>query len=163
MQKGKVVYLKPTWLAGVRSLGPYCETVPVAWKTILDWLDSGEHYEMPERGFGLTYDDPRSVDPENLRYAAGVEVHSTWRPEKGSPVSRFEFSGGTYSVLRLEGPYSEVGEKISEYRDNWVPRLGLRLDGTRPLLAIYNSDIRYVQPEDQVAEICLPVTTIAGE
>ncbi len=163
MKKGKVVYLKPTWLAGVHSHGPYSETVPVAWKSILEWLESGDHYEMPDRGFGLTYDDPRTVAADSLRYVAGVEVTAAWRPQEGSPVSRVQFKGGSYTIVQHNGPYSEVGEIISNYRDKWVPRLGLCLDGRRPLLAIYHSDIRIVEPEDQVADICLPVRTVAGE
>ena len=145
MKKGKVVYLKPTWLAGVQSRGPYSEIVPAAWKTILDWLDSGMHYEMPDRGFGLTYDDPRTAPAEHLRYVAGVEVPATWRPQDASPVSRVEFRGGSYTIVKHHGPYTEVGDIISNYRDKWVPRLGLRLDGTRPVLAIYHSDIRIVE------------------
>lgn len=163
MQKGKVVYLKPIWLAAVHGYGPYGETVPVAWNKIFDWLDSGTHFEMPDKGYGLTYDDPRTVAPENLRYVAGVEVPSSWRPPEGSPVSRVSFQGGTYTIVPHNGPYSEVGDVISNYRNEWVPRLGLCLDPARPLLAIYRSDIRYVKPDDQVADICLPIATLAGE
>lgn len=143
------------------SRGSYHDTVPVAWQTMLRWLDSGEHYEMPDRGFGLTYDDPRTVAPERLRYVAGVEVTAEWRPKEGSPVSRVRFNGGSYTIVQHRGSYSEVGAIISSYRDKWVPRLGLCLDQTRPLLAIYHSDIRHVEPEDQIADICLPVMTLS--
>ncbi|MBU1212718.1 MAG: GyrI-like domain-containing protein [Alphaproteobacteria bacterium] len=163
MQKGKVVYLKPTWLAGVHGYGPYDETVPVAWRKIFDWLDSGMHFEMPEQGFGLTYDDPRAVATDRLRYVAGVEVPSSWRPPEGCPVSRVPFQGGSYAVVPHHGPYTAVGEVISNYRNEWVPRLGLCLDATRPLLTIYRSDSRVAKPEDQVADICLPIAALAGE
>lgn len=158
-----MTFMKPTWLAGVQCYGPYQETVPGAWKTVLDWLDSGAHYEMPDRGFGLMHSDPRIVAPEQLHYQAGVEVTPQWKPAESSPVSRMEFRGGTYTILRLNGPYSALGEFISNYRDTWVPRLGLCLDSARPALAIYHSNIRKVAPEDQVADVCLPVTADAAK
>jgi len=160
MDNGKIVYLKPKWLAGIQVVGPYGETVPGAWASVFHYLESGAHFEMPERGYGLTYDDPRNTDAENLRYVAGVEVPATWLPPKGCAAMRVEFKGGSYARLRFEGPYSEVGQVISEYRNTWVPREGLQLDSDKPLLAIYHSDTRTVEPQDQVADICLPVATL---
>lgn len=158
MQKGKIIYLKPRWLAGFHSVGPYGETVPAAWDRVLEYLDSGMHFEMPDRGYGLTYDDPRSVAAERLRYVAGVNVASDWLPHRDCAAMRIEFKGGSYSVFRHEGSFKEVGEVISKVRTMWVPRLGLRLDPAKPLLAIYHGDPRTVPPAQQVAEICLPVT-----
>ena len=157
MPKTRVIFIKPIALAAVHIVGPYKDTVPKAWKKIFDWLDTSQNHAHPEQGYGMTLDDPRAVPADQLRYVASVPVPARWKEQDSEVVSRLNFDGGTFARITNHGPYDQIGQVISRFRDEWVPSNGLVFDRTQPLLTVYKSDTRKVAPADQVADICLPV------
>lgn len=157
VKKTQVIFLKPAIFAAVQATGPYSETVAKSWGKIFDWLDDTKPDPMPDRGFGLTFDDPRTVAASDLRYAAGVTMPSNWSAPETGDIGPLKFGGGSFLRTRVVGPYTNTGKVISALRDQWIPKNGLVLDRCQPVLTIYLSDTRYVDPDDQVADVCLPV------
>ena len=155
--KTQVIFVKPAVLAAVHRIGPYKQTVHKAWGSIFEWLDKTKPDPMPDHAYGLTYDDPRKVPQEQLRYVAGVVMPSNWWSCPTKLVLRTQFDGGTFLRTRVVGPYKEVGKVISTFRDQWIPKHGLVFDRNNPVLTIYRSDTRVVAPDEQVADVCLPV------
>lgn len=157
MAKTQVIFLKPANLAAVQVIGPYGETAPKAWANIFKWLDYSKPDPKPDHGYGLTFGDPRKVADKELRYIAGVVAPSNWVSCESNLVSGWRFDGGTFLRTRVVGPYSDIGKVISGLRDKWIPKNGLVLNRKQPILTIYRSDTRTVEPAECVADVCLPV------
>ena len=157
MSRAQVIFLKPAVLAAATLTGPYKETVPKAWNIIFNLMDQGKIDPLPDHGYGLTFDDPRKVAQSDLRYAAGVVVPANWNSCDTNTVTPLPFVGGTFLRTRVTGPYSNTGQVISKIRDQWIPKNGLVFDRAQPVLTIYRSDVRHVAPEEQIADVCLPV------
>lgn len=155
--RAQVIFMKPAVLLAVQMIGPYSEAVPKAWTTIFGWMDREKPDPMPTVGYGFTYDDPRRVAAEDLRYVASVIAPSRWNHNSTSEVSPLSFEGGTFLRSTVVGPYDQIGQSISSMRDQWIPKNGLVLDQNKPILTIYRSDPRVIEPQEQVADVCLPV------
>ena len=52
--------------------------------------------------FGISYDDPETTPPEQIRYDACLRVEDDVEPEKD--IGLKEIAGGTYVVAIHEGP-----------------------------------------------------------
>lgn len=157
MSKAQVIFLKPANLAVVQMIGPYSETAQQAWAKVFTWLDHSKPDPKPDHGYGLSFGDPRKVAHDKLRYIAGVVVPSNWVSCESNMVSSLRFDGGTFLRTRVVGPYTKIGQSISELRDKWIAENGLVLDQKHPVLTIYRSDTRVVAADQCVAEVCLPV------
>lgn len=153
----KIKFFKPRVLASIRRIGRYQDSVPDAWEAMLNWLDGFGPDDMPTKGYGLNYDDPRTKNHDTLRYAAAIEMPKYWEPDDTSPVDSLFFEGGVYALKSHVGSYLSLSTAVSKFRDEWVPKSGLVLDRNRPILTRYKSDPRKVSHQDQRADVCLPV------
>lgn len=155
----KVRFLPPVKLAFVSVRGPYSRSVGEAWSHMFDWLEKRGHMESPGTGYGLAHDDPQTTLSSKIRYDAGVPIPATWRDGDEEFAHLRTFKGGSYTVQRYVGPYTNIGGMVSATRRELLPRTGLVLDKSRPLLCIYYSDPRLIGPAEQQTDVCLPVMT----
>lgn len=157
VSRPQVVFLKPVVLAAIHQTGPYGETVPEAWRGIFRWLDASNLALKPDKGYGLSYDNPNHVPAQDLRYAACVVMPNTWDGSGQEGIARMLFEGGTFLKRRIVGPYTKIGPVISELRDKFVAKHGLVFDRQKPVLTIHRNDPRDVAPDEQITDVCLPV------
>lgn len=153
----KVRFIPPVRLAFMSVRGPYAKSVGEAWQQMFHWLDERGHMRSPGLGYGLAHDDPQTTLSSKIRYDAGVPVPETFREGDEAFVHVRTFRGGSYTSQRYVGPYDTVGKMISVTRRDVLPRSGLVLDRSRPILCIYYSDPRVVGPEAHETDVCLPV------
>lgn len=153
----EVRFISPVKLAIVSARGPYARSVGQAWNQMFAWLDSRQHSEPVTIGYGLAHDDPQTTLSTKIRYDAGIPLPASWKPEDENFAQVHTFRGGSYTVQHYAGPYQNLGRLISQTRRDFIARSGLVLDRTRPVVCIYRSDPRQVGPEDQHADVCLPV------
>lgn len=155
----RVRFIPPVKLAFMSVRGPYSRSVGEAWTQMFDWLDKRGHMKSPGIGYGLAHDDPQTTLSSKIRYDAGVPIPTTWTEDDGTFAQIRTFRGGSYTVQRYVGAYEAIGKMISQIRREVLPRSGLVLDKTRPLLCIYYSDPRHFGPGEQETDVCLPVIT----
>lgn len=157
MTNRNVVFIAPSELAFVRVTGPYAASSVAAWARLLDWMAQRGHAAPDEVGFGLALDDPRTTLPELLRYDACVKRPTTFSDDDISIVTLKQFHGGAYFKTPHRGSYQMLGRAVSLARNELLPREGLMHDATRPVLTLNYSYPSTTLPEDQFAEICIPV------
>lgn len=157
MLTGKVTFLKPAQFAYVRMTGPYPVSSVAAWNVMLDWLAKNGHTPIGQVGYGMALDDPRIVPADELRYDACVIKPTTWTLDDSDTVALKEFDGGAYLQVRHVGSYRELGLVVSEVRDAVVPRQGLVQDKSRSLITMNYSHPAETAPDQQIADICIPV------
>ncbi len=152
-----VRFIPPMRLAYLRAHGPYTQSVSEAWRHMFAWLDSRGHIASTGRGYGLAHDDPKKTLSSRIRYDAGVQIPPTWDEIDETLVHVKTFSGGSYTMQHYVCPYDQIGRIISQTRRDVLPRNGLALDPSRPILCIHHSDPRFVAPEQHKTDVCLPV------
>lgn len=150
-------FIPPMKLAYLRATGPYTQSVGEAWRQMLAWLDGRGHIASTGRGYGLAYDDPKKTLSSRIRYDAAVQIPPTWDAVDEALVQVRTFAGGSYTMQRYICPYAQIGRIVSQTRRDVLPRSGLALDPSRPILCIHHSDPRVVGPEEQETDVCLPV------
>lgn len=157
----RVLFFPTVHVAAVRSLGPYPQSSRSAWDRIFKWLDQRRQPYLPTVGYGLAYDNPQTSPAATLKYDACVPAPPEWLDSDKAFVERSTVQGGIFAVRRHTGPYDNIGTIISEVRDVWVPKSGLEIDHTRPVVSIFHDDPRTTPPEQQTAQVCLPVVALA--
>jgi len=151
----KLRFIKPIKLAFIRARGAYAHSVGEAWEKMFDWIERRGH--ALTGGYGLAHDDPRATLTAKMRYDACVEIPSTWGAADLQFVQVATFDGGSFAVQRYRGPYSNIGQVISNTRREMLPKTNLALDRHRPILCVYHHDPRTVEPRDLETDVCLPV------
>jgi AraC family transcriptional regulator len=157
MTDHSVVFLPPCALVFVRASGPYPTSSSAAWSTLLAWLSDAGHTAPDHVGFGLALDDPRTTPAEQLRYDACVKRPATFSDRDLGGVSLQHFQGGAYYRFLHTGAYGLLGRAVSDARNVLLPREGLVHDPQRAVLTLNYSYPDSTPPEEQRAEICLPV------
>lgn len=152
-----VRFIPPMKLAFLRANGPYTQSVGEAWRQMFAWLDSRGHIASTGRGYGLAHDDPKITLSSRIRYDAGVLIPPTWEAIDETLVHVKTFSGGSYTTQHYVCPYDQIGRIVSQTRRDALPRSGLVLDPSRPILCIHHSDPRFVSPDQHKTDVCLPV------
>lgn len=157
MSDVSVIFIAPRQLAFARMTGPYPVSSAAAWGVMLDWMDKRGHEPIGHVGYGMALDDPRAVRADDLRYDACVEVPTTWTDADMKFMQIKLFEGGAYLKTRHTGSYSALGRVVSCVRDEIIPRSGLTHDLKRPVLAMYHSYPHETLPDQQIADVCIPV------
>lgn len=157
MPERNVIFIPPCQLSFVRMTGPYQASSVAAWQRLLDWLSDRGHSVIDEVGFGFALDDPRITPAENLRYDACVKSPVTWSDADAAFVGSQHFGGGAYFKIAHRGSYGMLGRAVSQARNVLLPREGLMHDASRPVLTMNYSYPSTTPPEEQLADICIPV------
>ncbi|MEQ1711509.1 MAG: GyrI-like domain-containing protein [Hyphomicrobium sp.] len=153
----RMQFIPPMRLACIEARGPIVPASHAAWRGLLDWIERRGH-NHPGRGYGQAYRGGPMMLPGHQRYAACIEVPSTWHPCDARYATITRSSGGAYATRRYVGPYSNIGGVVLEIREVWLPKSGVYIDPHRPLLTIFHDDPRNTMPEFQRADVCIPVS-----
>ncbi len=138
------------------ELGPYPEVGPLAWSRLAAKLAAGRINLRAHELIGASYDDPRLVSEERLRYEAGIVVDAGVQAPPGTLASRLE--GGDYAVFEHRGPYRFIAHAFSRIFGGWVLRSGARVRPA-PCLEIYRNALADVPEHDLLTELLIPLET----
>lgn len=149
----KIWTLDPAKLAYVEHVGPYQE-VGAAWEKLCSWAGPNGLFNEKTRFYGVYYDDPGEVAPENLHSEACITVE---QEVEGSPEIKFkEFNGGKYAVTTHLGPYEELGASWAKFYGEWLPQSGMEYADS-PCLEQYMNDPKNTKPEHLVVLLLMPL------
>ncbi len=149
-----VTQLKPLDVFALEHKGSYME-IGRAFDPLFGWCGARGLLTPDTRTIGIFYDDPSVIAERDLRSCACiVAVSETCVAEQ--PVFKTRISGGTYAVLRYQGPYATMRSAYQWLYGEWLKRSGMEpADG--PVIEEYLNNPRDTAPADLLTDICLPL------
>lgn len=103
---------------------------------------------------GIYYDDPMAVPQEELR------AHAAFVVEDGSlasaPLEAEVLAGGTYAVLTMKGPYSDLQAAYDWFYSVWL-RENNKTIRSAPPYEDYVNNPREVPASELLTKICVPI------
>ncbi|MCK5114466.1 MAG: GyrI-like domain-containing protein [Phycisphaerae bacterium] len=150
----KVETRNPVKVAFVRHLGPYAEAHP-AWETLCKFAVKCPQIDMNKPGIGLSYDDPDTTPPAEIRYDACFELAGDF--EATGDIGVTEIPGGQYAVAIHEGPYEKMIDTYCALFNDWMPANGRELRPDTPCVEIYLNCPRETPPDQLKTQICVPL------
>ncbi|ACH38492.1 helix-turn-helix transcriptional activator, AraC family [Citrifermentans bemidjiense Bem] len=122
----------------------------------IEWRkQSGLSPVKQSRTFGLVYDDPATVEPEEFRFDICGEV-SQEVPENPQGVFNSVIQGGRCAVVRHLGSHDRIGDSIYPLYRDWFPKSGEELRDF-PLFFHYLNLMPDVAEHELVTDIYLPL------
>jgi len=106
------------------------------------------------RFFGIYYDDPETVEENNLRSKAGFTVASNFIEQDNIKATTIE--GGKYAVLTYKGPYSKLMDVYYWLFGIWLPESNEEPKDA-PAVEEYLNDSHTVPANDLLTTIYLPL------
>ncbi|MFN3746199.1 MAG: GyrI-like domain-containing protein [Hyphomicrobiaceae bacterium] len=155
----KFVYQRPMPVLHYRAVGPYEQAVKDAWGALLGWLDSQDMRKFSQRAFGIIHDWSPLAETATLRYDACVELVPglSAAPELG--ITRRVTPSGAYAQGVLKGSYGQIRERFSYMCSQWASAENLRVDTSRPFMAVYLNDPATTPREERLTKLCVPIRT----
>ncbi len=145
--------LDPSKMAYVEHIGPYPE-VDKAWGKLCAWAAPAGHFTETTKFYGVYYDDPGQVAPENLRSEACITIKD--EAEAPAEVKFRDFPGGKYAVTVHLGAYDNLGESWTEFYEKWLPQSGYD-HADSPCYEQYMNDPKTTKPEHLVTVLLMPL------
>lgn len=103
---------------------------------------------------GIYYDDPMATPEEELRSRAALVIQD--ESVVDAPLETDTLAGGTYAVLTLKGPYSELPAAYDWLYSKWLKEHDHALRA-EPCYEDYINNPREVAASELVTKICVPV------
>jgi AraC family transcriptional regulator len=125
-----------------------------------EWLAQNGARKRVKLGFGVFHDNPRTTDPEIIRYDACVPVVACAGLEPAPGIGRQTLAGGAFAVYTHVGGYDEAGELLSQLHSEIIPKRALTVDYERPFVAVYLNDPLITREMHRRTELCVPVLPI---
>jgi AraC family transcriptional regulator len=148
---------KPVRVAYMRHHGPY-ETCHETWMRFNDWC-KGQSFKLPHPLVtGVSYDDPETTPPEQIRYDCCIEVDENFQADEHVKVQ--ELQGGEFAIYTLKGPYSEIAPTFRKLFREWLPQSG-RECIHQACLEIYRNDPSQTPEDELLTDICIPLKSQA--
>lgn len=151
--------MPPTGVFYARGTGPYISSCGEAWLRMEKWLANGARKRV-KQAFGIFHDNPRTTDPELIRYDACVPVAACADLEPMQGIGRQTLPGGAFAVHTHVGGYEEIGELFSRLHTEIIPKRALTVDYERPFVAVYLNDPHITREMHRRTELCVPVVPI---
>ncbi|QXE91261.1 AraC family transcriptional regulator [Geomonas subterranea] len=122
----------------------------------IEWRkQSGLSPVKESRTFGIVYDDPANVEPEQFRFDICGEV-SQEVPENQQGVLNGVIPGGRCAVVRHLGSHDRIGDSVYPLYRDWFPKSGEELRDF-PLFFHYLNLMPDVAEHELVTDIYLPL------
>jgi AraC family transcriptional regulator len=138
----------------VEHRGSYMQ-ISRAFDILYSWLGSRNLIQTGMRSVGIFLDDTALVPEANLRSKAAVIMDSI-SVQAEPPVKYAEIRGGTYAVLRYQGPYANMKAAYQWLYGTWLPN-SRREAADAPGLEEYLNSPRDTAPRDLLTDIWLPL------
>lgn len=145
---------EPVRLAAMRHAGPYHE-IGRTFERLGAWAGSRGLFGPQTRCFGVYYDAPEAVAPENLRSDACITVAPGFQPDRDD-VSIVSIPAGRCAVFRYKGPYAELGGVYRWIYSVWLPNSGEE-PADRAVFEEYLNNPATTSPRDLLTNIYLPL------
>ena len=145
----EITTLPRTPVAFIRHVGPYWQAGKV-WQELIEWLSQRDLPLTPQ--WAIAWDEPEITPHDKLRYDACVEAGETFEPESG--VGLQFLAGGTYAVMKHQGPIQTIGNCYRDIYALWMPYSGYQPRNHPPLLQLNQPDNQHV---DRPASVHLHV------
>lgn len=161
MKKGKkmlkptIVEIAPIDVLFVRKTGHYMNSADAAWKTMVEFVTEHELFEKAVARYGISHDNPRVIEEQNLRYDACLELLENEVQEQGE-VTKKVISGGKYALFLHEGAYEFIGETFKNIGD-WIVENGISLRDEPQFQKYLDLDPTNIKEEDLKTEIYIPL------
>jgi AraC family transcriptional regulator len=140
-------------LATLRHHGAYTE-IGGAFERLSAWAGGRGLIGPQTRFYGLYWDDPHTVQVDQLRSRAAMTV-----PEGtplGDGVDPLSLPALRCARLRFQGPYSELEAAYDRLYGEWLPASGEE-PADQPALEHYLNDCRILPPSEWLTDILLPL------
>ncbi len=155
MIEPKLVERNETRVLAVRRTGDYNQSAGDAWRAIGAFAGARGLFHQPGiQCIGVSYDDPDTVEAENLRYDACITVSDNIQPE--GEVKARTLAGGRYAMFLHEGPYENLVHTYRGIFGQWLPASGEELR-EEPCFEIYLNSPDQTPPQDLKTEIYVPI------
>ena len=124
--KTEIVDFKETKVAVLEHRGSH-ELLNDSVSVFMDWRKQSKLSPVPtNQSYGLVYDDPKAVKPENFRFDICGEVKAEV-PENPQGIINKTIPGGRCVRLRHVGPHEAMDDKVHYLYGEWLPNSGEEL------------------------------------
>ncbi|MBI1174115.1 MAG: helix-turn-helix domain-containing protein [Sideroxydans sp.] len=155
MMEVNIVDFGETKIAVLEHRGPP-ERVNHSVMDFIEWRkQSGLSPVKTSRTFGVVYDDPDTVEPDQFRFDICGEV-ANGVPDNAQGVKSGTIPGGRCAVIRHQGPHERLGENIYYLYRDWLPQSGEELRDAR-LFFHYLNLRSEVADHELMTDIYLPL------
>lgn len=141
-------------VAYMRHIGPY-QNVGPTFMRFMQWAGPKGLFGPTTEVLGIGHDDPATTAADKIRYDCCITVPADFQPEGDIGVQTLP--AGSYAVLTLRGPYSELPAAYKYLFADWLPASG-RACGGFPPFEIYRNSPADTKPEDLITEVCALLT-----
>jgi AraC family transcriptional regulator len=151
----EIIETDPVRLIGYPHQGDYME-IGRAFEKLAVYAASHQLLDETTRSFGLYYDDPKSVNPKQLRAFASISLDKTQAaPADDTALQEKEIPGGTCASLVFKGPYAELETPYDWFFGQWLPQSGYEAADFPPFEE-YLNDPKDTPPSELLTRInCL--------
>jgi AraC family transcriptional regulator len=134
----------------MRQVGPYSH-VAALWPRFVAHLSARGLMRDPLL-LGLSYDDPDTVDLQQLRYDACVVTDA----EPDEQLYELCLPEGRYAIYRHDGPYALISHHFDRFIDQLVFREAFELRDAA-CMEIYRNDQLALDPSAGVVDLAVPI------
>ncbi|MCU7845754.1 MAG: AraC family transcriptional regulator [Candidatus Thiodiazotropha sp. (ex Monitilora ramsayi)] len=151
----EILETDPVRLAGYHHQGDYME-IGRAFEKLAVYAASHQLLDETTRSFGLYYDDPKSVEVEQLRSFAAISLTGETEIPVGDEMLQVrEVPCGTCASLIFKGPYAELEKPYDWLFGQWLPQSGYEAADFPPFEE-YLNDPKDTPPNELLTRInCL--------
>lgn len=151
----EILETDPVRLIGYPHQGNYME-IGRAFEKLAIYATSHQLCGESTRSIGLYYDDPKSVEVEQLNACAGMTLaEETQLPGDDQALQVSEIPGGTCASLIFKGPYAELEKPYDWFFGEWLPQSGYEAADFPPFEE-YLNDPKDTPPSELLTRInCL--------
>lgn len=142
-------------LAKVRHTGPY-NNCQIAWDKLCIWGASKGLFGPQTMFLGISWDDPESTPPEEIRYDACFTLPDGASTESDADVTITTLPSGNYATTLHKGPFSGLEAAYKQLYAAIIAREELQLRDA-PAMEIYLTDPKTTPAEEYLTEICIPL------
>ena len=136
-------------LAGLEHTGPY-EEVGRAFEQVVAVFSTHSLWPQARGMVAVGYDDPNVVAPEKLRSFAGIEVGDAFAMR--SDLSEVRVPAGPHAVVRITGPYAQLGAAYDHLFGQWLPQSS-REPADAPPYEVYLNSPQDTAPANLITDI----------
>lgn len=142
--------LEPVQLAGLKHTGDYFQ-IGQAFEKM--YVLAGKHQLMNAscHGYGIYYDDPKSVPTDSLRSLACINVDCD-PADIPDVFESVKIPAGRFASLRHQGPYTELEKAYDWMFGQWLPQSGLEVADFPPVEE-YLNDPKTTPPSELLTMI----------
>jgi AraC family transcriptional regulator len=155
IMKPEVKTIDPIRVAALEHRGPP-ESVLSTVSRFIEWRKQSESSpEARSRTFGIPYDDPDAVKPEEFRFDVCGELQRPLEENEFGVVEKV-IPGGRVAVVRHVGSFDSIGATVRDMYARWLPQSGEELRDF-PRYFHYVERMPRVKEHEQVTDVYLPL------